>query len=517
MDFHNEAVPSNQSAEEDEMKKVMSLMLVMVMIAVVSIGAQTKGYQKNVVIGLEQGITTGDPHKLSNIPHNELFNMTHDRLVAMDLDDLSFHPELALSWKWTSPTVLELVLRRNVKFHNGATLTASDVVFSFERAKSVGTTASAKLAGLKLIEAVDTYTVRMTLDKPNVDWLDTLALPMSSILCKSAVEANPADGGYIGTGAWIIKTLKPSDYVLLTRNNAYWAELPKTETVTLRYIPEDSARLIALQNGEVDVCINVLSTEIKFITDDPKLSLIQYNSTSLEYLAFNTSKAPGNDQNLRLALAYALNFDDIMTVATGGLGTKAVTNWGPKTFGYYDGFGSYVRDLEKAKKYLAMAYPRGGAKLEISVSGIDRATTAQIIQDQCRQIGLTITVNELEGAALTAASAFKTAKHQSMIYNLGWNSAGDDSRRPYYIGSNTNKAIITDNRIMELIDKASTEFDDKARKAMYREVQEINHEQAYYIPLYYPVLSIGVKKNLSGVTWNAHKSHDFTYVNVALK
>ncbi len=490
---------------------------IVVMLVSTSISAQSKGIQKNIVIGLEQGITTGDPHKLSNIPHNELFNMTHDRLVAMNPDDLSFHPELALNWKWVSPAVLELELRKNVKFHNGATMTASDVVFTFERAKTMGTTASAKLAGLKSIEALDTYKVRMTLAKPNVDWLDTLALPMSSILSKSAVESNPAEGGFIGTGAWIIKTLKPSDYVSLTRNNAYWTELPKTETITLRYIPEDSARLIALQNGEIDVCINVLSTEIKFITDDPKLSLVQYNSTSLEYIAFNTSKAPGNDQNLRLALAYALNIDDIVTVATGGLGTKAATNWGPKTFGYYDGFGPYKRDLEKAKKYLALAFPKGGAKLEISVSGIDRATMAQVIQDQCRQIGLTITVNEMEGAALTAASAFKTAKHQSMIYNLGWNSAGDDARRPYYAGSNTNKATISDTRIMELIDKASMEFDENARKAMYREVQQINHDQAYYIPLYYPILSIGVKKNLSGVAWMAHKSHDFTYVNIVNK
>jgi peptide/nickel transport system substrate-binding protein len=494
------------------MKKAKALLVVLVVFAVALAGAQAKSYAKSVTIAIEQGITTGDPHKLSNIIHNELFNMTHDRLVYLNLKEMDFEPELAVSWKWTTPTVLDLELRKNVKFHDGRTMKASDVVYTFERAKTMGTTASAKLAVLKSIEAIGEYGVRMTLSSVNVDWLDTLALPMSSILSKEALIANPKEGGFIGTGVWINKELKPSDYVLLTRNNNYWGEMPKTEVVTLRYIPEDSARLIALQNGEVDVCINVLATEIKFVTDDPKLSLVQYNSTSLEYFAFNTSKAPGNDKNLRLALAHALNVDDIMTVVAGGLATKAVSNWGPQTFGYYDGFGPYPHDMKLAKEYLAKSYPKGGAKLEISVSGADRVTTAQIIQDQARQIGLTITINEMEGAALTAASAFKAAAHQSMIYNLGWNSAGDDARRPYYQGSNTNKAIITNKRIMELLDKAVTEFDGKARKAMYKEIQEINRAEAYYIPMYYPILSIGTKKNVGGIAWMPHKSHDFSYV-----
>jgi peptide/nickel transport system substrate-binding protein len=542
-DYHSQIVPSKVNIpREEEMKSqvrrvwVISVVLLLAVIAVSNVaaaggaesagvptdagaasGAEPKGYQKDIVIGLEQGITTADPHKLSNVQHNVLFNLVHDRLLSLDENTMSFHPELAISWKWTTPTVLELVLRQDVKFHDGTPFTAHDVVFTLERAKAIGTTISAKFGGLKLIEAVDNHTVRMTLAKPNVDWLDTLAHPMASIISKAAVEANPSEGGYIGTGAWVVKTLKPSDYISLARNDAYWTDLPKTETLTIRYIPEDSARLIALQNGEVDVCINVLSTEIKFITDDPKLSLVQYNSTSLEYFSFNTSKAPGNDQNLRLAVAHALDYDDIMTVAAGGLGTRAVTFWGPKTYGFYDGFGPYKKDLALARQYLAKSYPQGGAKLEINVSGALKAATAQLIQDQLKQIGLTITINEMEGAALTASSAFKTAKYQSMLYNIGWNSAGDDARRPYYAGSNSNKATLTNERIMELIDKAVMETDDTARKAMYREIQEINHEQAYWIPLFTPILSVGVKKNLDGVIWKAHRSHDFSYINLPIK
>jgi peptide/nickel transport system substrate-binding protein len=472
-------------------------------------------YKEHVAIAIEQAITTGDPHALSNIPHNILFKLSHDRLVNLDSATMTIKPELAESWEWTAPNVLVLHLRKDVKFQNGTPLTAEDVAYTFERAKK-SNTVSSKMVSLDTCIALDDHTVQMTLVSPNIDWLDSLSLPMCSVLSKAACESDPIEGSWIGTGAWIIKELSPSDYVNLERNDGYWAELPVTKKLTVRYIPEDSSRLIALQNGEIDVCVRPSDTELGFITDDPNLQLIQYNSTTCTYFAFNTSKAPGNDQNLRLALAYCLDIDDIIIAAKNGLASPAISNWGWSTFGYYDGFGAYGKDLAKAEGYLAKAFPEGKAKLTISTAGSERMAIAQVIQEQARQIGLEIQIDELEAAALTSLSAFKTAGHESMIYSLGWNSSGDDSRRAFYKNSNTNKATLTNQRIMDLIDQAVAEFDEVKRKALYKEVQTINHDQAYYIPLYYAIQNVGINKNLSGVIWEAHQSHDFTYANVTL-
>jgi peptide/nickel transport system substrate-binding protein len=472
-------------------------------------------YKEHVKIAIEQAITTGDPHALSNIPHNILFKLSHNTLVNLDSATMNITPELAESWEWTAPNVLVLKLRKGVKFQNGVPLTAEDVAFTFERAKK-SNTVSSKMVSLDKCTALDELTVEMTLFSPNVDWLDTLSLPMCSILSKSNCEADPIEGSWIGTGAWVIKDLNPSDYVALDRNEGYWDTLPETKKMTIRYIPEDSSRLIALQKGELDVCVRPSDTELNFITEDPNLQLIQYNSTTCTYFAFNTSKAPGNNQNLRLALAHCLDIDDIIIAAKNGLASPAISNWGWSTYGYWDGFGAYGKDLDKAKAYLAKAFPKGNAKLTISTAGSERMATAQVIQEQARQIGLEIQINELEAAALTSLTAFKTAGHESMLYSLGWNSCGDDARRAYYQNSNTNKATLTDPRIMELIDLAVAEFDDATRKSLYKEVQVINHEQAYYIPLYYAIQNVGINKNLTGVIWESHQSHDFTYAKVQL-
>ena len=110
--------------------------------------------------------------------------------------------------------------------------------------------------------------------------------------------------------------------------------------------------------------------------------------------------------------------------------------------------------------------------------------TAEIIQANAKEIGLTINIEELEAAALTAKSAFKTAEHESMIYTLGWNSYGDDASRAYGKGSNTNKAILSDDRVMELLELGRSCTDDTQRKQYYAEIQTLNHEHAWYLPLF---------------------------------
>ena len=467
-----------------------------------------------IVIAFNYPITDGSPQMGSSAHHYMLYLLSHNRLVSYNAETQQFSPEIATEWKWVSDKEIEFKIRPGVTFHNGDTMTIADVLYTFESAKT-SKSATAQMAALDKVEAVGDDTVRMTLKAPNVDWLFTLSLPMCSIVSGAAIGKDPAEGGFIGTGAFKITKFSPSDFVDLTRNDQYWGELPKTKDMTIRYVPEDSARLIALQNGEIDICLNPANTELHFIEDDPKLSLVQYNSTATTYIAFNSAKAPTDNADLRLALAYCLNFDDIVTVATNGLAAKAVTNWGPVTYGYYDGFGPYGQDLGKAREHLAKAFPQGNPKLELAVAGSsDRMAAAQVIQEQARAIGLEITINEMEGAAFNELTAFRNPKHQAIVYGLQWNNHGDDARRPYYPGNNVNRAAITDNRITALLNDAIKESDDTSRKAMYQELQQINHDKAYYINLYYTIQSHGVNKNLSGVVWAANGYHNFTYASV---
>ena len=472
-------------------------------------------YKKEITVGTQGPIKTVDVQSGSNVYHNVLFRLTHDSLVYPNEETGKIEPRLAKEWTWVDDRTIEFKLRDDVVFHNGEKLKASDVVFTMERGRDLGTTISVKLAGLTACEALDDTTVRMELEAPNVDWLYTLSVAHMGIVSEKALADDPEEGGKIGTGAWMVDSYVPSDYVKVVRNDQYWGELPKSESITLKYMPENSARLIALQNGEIDVCLNPNNNELHFIEEDDNLSLVQYDGTNEVFFAFNNRTGPGTNKNLRLAIAHCIDTDSIIAAAMDGYAKEGLSYWGWNTFGYYDGFGKYEYDLDQAKTYLDQAgLAPGEAKIEVYVSTAERKIAAQIIQESAKKIGLEIEIKEIDDAGLTSLSQYKTASHEAMINGINWAPHGDDVRRAYAPNSNTNKGVIDNARINELMDLAIAEMDEDKRLEYYKELQEIVHEEAYVIPIYYPIASIGVNKNVEGAVFCPDGNHDFSQLCV---
>ena len=140
---------------------------------------------------------------------------------------------------------------------------------------------------------------------------------------------------------------------------------------------------------------------------------------------------------------------------------------------------------------------------------------AEVIQAECAQIGINVIIDEVETAAITNMMRWDVAEHEAYIYNCGWNAYGDDCRRIYYPEQGTNRSLVTDDRIIELIDTAAVETDDAARKEMYQEIQVINHDQAYNIPLYFGSLYNAAKAGVEGVMWSPKNDHAFSQGYVA--
>ena len=362
---------------------------------------------------------------------------------------------------------------------------------------------------MESVEAVDDYKVRFNLVSPNMDFLNTISYYFMCIVSKNAYETDPENAAKVTTGAWLVDEFVPSDHYTLVRNENYWGEIPVTEKITVKYIPEASARLIALQNGEIDICLRVSEEEAAYAEEDPNVQLTIIPANTCIYFAFNSSEGPGSDKNFRLALAHCLNKEDIIAAAANGYGTPAVTNWGRITYGHDESFGDYGQDFEKAKEYLAQSE---FDTIDVIVRGNKtRDVNALVtIQEQARQAGITVNVNEVENATLSEMTHYDSATHQAVVYSYGWSTFGDDARSPYFKDSNVNKAHIDNQEIMDLIDAAAGEQDEAARMEMYAKVQAINHEEAYYLPLFYSVIFQAIKNNVQGVVWGSG-INDFTY------
>ena len=464
----------------------------------------------DIVIGMQSKHTTIDQMEASNTQHNYLWRMIYDTPLHFNNKTKELEPQLATEWSTDDGGKTYIFkLREGVKFHNGETLKASDVVFTFNRMEGT-TSCNGLFLKVESVEAIDDLTVKMTLVDPNLDWPYMMTLPTACIQNEKAITEDPVDGPGVGTGPWKIDSYEFGNYTKLAAFEDSWRGAPNAKTFTFRYIPEDSARLIALQNGEIDICQTPAAIELGRIEEDPALDLIAYEGGSLTYMAFNTQREPASNEDLRKAVAHAIDIDSIIAVAAEGRGKKATSFWGWDEYGYVD-MGGYERDLDLAKEYLNKAFPDGNATLDISV-GADRKTIAELIQSQVKEIGLTVNIVELDSAGISTSTT--NGEHQSCLYGMGFNVYGDDARRILQPGSAVNKALYDSDEVMELLDKAAAETDEEQRKEYYKQIQENIYEHVPYIPIYFADEFIGVKKGTGGIDIYPTSHHDFSNVFV---
>lgn len=450
-------------------------------------------FKDRIVIATNVAVGHLEPHRAST-GELILFNMTHNTLVGYDVATQEALPELATEWEWVTDTQIKFKLREDVVFHNGEKMTSDDVVFTFNNGIALG---SPRMKGIVNAEADGEYGVIINLDAPNVDFLTSISYSPCGILNRKAVEADPITGSAIGTGPWAVSEFLANDRTEMTRNDNYWGTLPKGTQCSLTYIPEVSARLIALETGEVDAVIGLSGTDVEYVQANPDLEMIFQKTGTLIFFAFDISEGKGANKDLRLAMAHALDTEEVVQVCTSGYADAAHSQWGRYTVGYYEDLEKYPYDLELAKQYLEKS---GITELDV-IARPDYQDEAIAIQAQMQKIGLTINVIPVESAAANASSQWDVHEQEAMVHGYGYGPFGDDCRGNYYPGVNSNKAHLENDRITELVDAAKAEFDPAKRLEMYKEIQQMCHDEAWYLPLYYRPDMNATRVGVGGIDW----------------
>jgi peptide/nickel transport system substrate-binding protein len=223
-------------------------------------------------VGLAADVTSMDPHFLNLQPNLNISWHVFDALTHVD-EDTRLIPGLAASWRAIDPTTWEFRLRRGVRFHDGAELTAEDVVFSIERTLKVPNgqfrTFTQRIVGKQIVDA---HTLRLKTATPYA----MVPYDLNSVFIVSRKAAAGAlaedfDSGHamIGTGPFRFLRFARSDRVELARNDAYWGGKPVWEKVTFRIVPTDPARIAGLLSGELDAIEQVPTADLPRIRRDP--------------------------------------------------------------------------------------------------------------------------------------------------------------------------------------------------------------------------------------------------------
>ncbi|MBQ1770601.1 MAG: ABC transporter substrate-binding protein [Clostridia bacterium] len=465
-------------------------------------------FKKEIIIASDEAVNTMDPAGSTSVANLIIFWMSHSTLIDIDPLTGEITCDLCESYEQKSDVLYEFKLRQGVKFHNGEELTADDVKFTFERARE-STYISDRTEWIKEITVVDPYTVQIELTAPAQDMLFHFSYSALSIVNRKAVEEDPDFGTKIGTGPYVITDFEFNNYTILDRFEDYFGEKPHTERFNIKVMPEAATRLVALQTGDVDICVDPAAIELDHILNDPNLQLISGNSETTQYLALNVTKDIFKDQKVRQAIAYGIDKESVLAVAVEGHGTVCKTffssGWGQAT-----DLEGYTYDPDKAKALLAEA---GVTGLEFTLYACDevKKLAAQVIQDNLKDIGITVHVEEIERSALKPLMV--EGNFDAALYNWANDSAGPDNNvRPILrTGVGGNRSHFSDPYIDDLMDKAMVEGDPDQRLAMYHEIQEYVLDQAPIIPLYYEINYVAAKKGLANFKCDPSACHRYAY------
>src|SRR5262245_995243 len=211
---------------------------------------------------IAQGVdpSTLDAVNQQETPASNLALQIYDTLFERD-ENLKLGPHLAVEMpRLISPTIWEIKLRQGVRFHNGEEFNADSVKFTLERDKTPALRASSYFKLIDRVEIVDSYTVRVHTTKPWPTLVNVLALAQAAMYPPKAYAGK--DTTYIsrtpiGTGPYKFVRWSKDEEIVLEANEQYWQGPPNIKTAVWKPIPDDAVRVAALQNGEIDVAVNI--------------------------------------------------------------------------------------------------------------------------------------------------------------------------------------------------------------------------------------------------------------------
>jgi peptide/nickel transport system substrate-binding protein len=292
-----------------------------------------------------------------------------------------------------------------VQWHGGyGEMTADDVVFSLKKAADAKTSAfSADFAAFDSIEAIDPYTVKITLKQTVPSLLGILTNYSGGyIVSRKAVEK--LGDGYarapIGTGPFAFASISPNQSLELVANPAYFRGAPKLEKISYRFLPSTASRDLAFQNGEIDLEYGMQDqTWIDRTRKIPGVTVDVFEPGELAELHLNMSQKPLDDIRVRQAIAYAIDRDELLRwqgkdVSRVPQGPIPIGNLGSTA-----DVGLQQHDLARAKQLLAEAgYPNGLTLKVIHTQLPSMLAEMQVVQAQLKRAGINLDLQVVEHA-----------------------------------------------------------------------------------------------------------------------
>ena len=394
-------------------KKLLALFLALVMVGAVlpgcGDGSKDPGGQGNngktgepvkggeITVGIAQDLDDSlDPHQTVAAGTREVLFNIFEGLVKPNSDG-EMIPAVAEKYTLSEDgTTYTFTLREGVKFHNGQTVTAEDVVYSINRCAAVPEGQEkplvAAFSAVKSVEALDEKTVAVTIAQRDLEFISY----MTAAIIPADYENQ--DTAPVGTGPFKFVSRTPQQDFVMERFEDYWGAPAWLDKVTYKICENADALVMNLNGGSIDLCAHLTSAQASQLNQN--FQVLEGTMNLVQAIYLNNQAKPFDNQMVRQALCYAIDRQGIMDMVADGHGTAVGSSIYPAFTKYFlpELVDKYPHDVAKAKELLAQAGYPDGFDMTISVPNNyqPHMDTAEVVAEQLREAGINVTIQPVE-------------------------------------------------------------------------------------------------------------------------
>ncbi|MEU3748330.1 MULTISPECIES: ABC transporter substrate-binding protein [Streptomyces] len=433
--------------------------------------------------------------------------------------DMKIEPGLAVKYEQPDPRTLIYTLRSGVKFHDGTTMTADDVVASLKRQMDpkTGSPWGSVFKTVDSIEKTGPLEVTLRLGKADVLLHELMAASPGTIesaayLAKAGKDYGTPKGGVNCTGPFALDSWDQGSGITLKKHAAYWDTklAPKSDSVKFTFIEDPAARSNAFKSGTADGGYMVPSSSLGQLRSSGKGTVLFGPNTGASNLAVLDFHGPLGNLKVRQALSMALDRKNIIKAAAGGVGVPAKAPaargaWAlapEKTPELYDTLPEPVYDVDAARKLVQDAGANGRTiTLVTSTLAPEISVVANAVQAAGRQIGLDVKLKSVAPEAYSSIFVDPDARAGlDLVITSGYDNTPDPLEFYQYLrtGDFGNYGNWSNAEYDVAFDRANSEPDAAKRAVRTAELQKIALRELPIIPVYEAPYSVFLGKRITG-------------------
>ena len=455
-----------------------------------------------VTVGIAQDLDNSlDPHKAVAAGTKEvMFNVFEGLVKPTSNGDLI--PAVAQTYTVSEDHLTyTFTLREGVKFHNGDTVTAEDVVYSLQRVAAPTETGVVQVEALSImadVSAVDEKTVAITLTEPSNEFISYLTV---AILPADYTEQ---DTKPVGTGPFTFVSRSAQENIVLEKFEEYWGQKAYLDQVTFRIIENAEGLLMGLQSGAIDICSHLTTTQVSQLSDS-EFNIAQGNMNLVQAMYLNNAVAPFDNVLVRQALCHAIDRQMILDLAFDGYGTLIGSSMYPAFGKYFDEelTNHYAYDVDAAKALLAQAGYPGGFDMTITVPSNyqPHMDTAEVVVEQLKAIGVNAVIQPVEWETWVS-EAYVGRNFQATLVGVDASTMTARALLERFTSTYSKNFINYNNAEYDaLFAQAQACYDDAEQTALYKAMERNLTENAANVYIQDLADLVAVRKGLTGLAF----------------